>query len=85
MKCTRSVAWAKPPAVAVKAVSPLGGSPRSASTFRTSASASWSSTAASSSRVAPTHVRWAIASMPNSRLIRDTSSIVRARVLPPAP
>ena len=38
-----------------------------------------------SSRVWPTHVRWAIVRMPRSRWIRSVSSTVLARVLPPAP
>ncbi len=39
----------------------------------------------SSSTVAPTHVKWAIASRPYSSLIRLTISIVFSRVEPPAP
>ena len=39
----------------------------------------------SSSTVAPTHVKCAIASMPSSLLIRLVMSIVRSRVDPPAP
>ena len=44
-----------------------------------------SSTARSSSTVAPTHVKWAIASSPSSCLMRLTIVIVRSRVEPPAP
>src|SRR4051812_18167173 len=44
-----------------------------------------SSTARSSSTVAPTHVKCAIASSPSSCLIRFTIVMVRSRVEPPAP
>ena len=46
-----------------------------------------SSVARSSSTVAPTHVKWAIASRPCSALIEDTMSTVLrfCSVLPPAP
>ena len=44
-----------------------------------------SSVPRSSSTVAPTHVKWAIASMPSSCLIHLTIPIVRSRVEPPAP
>ena len=42
-------------------------------------------TSASSSRVAPTQLRWAIASIPSSCLIHLVSSSVRPRDVPPAP
>src|SRR5215210_6555391 len=44
-----------------------------------------SSTPRSSPTVAPTQVKWAIASSPSSCLIRLTIVIVRSRVEPPAP
>ena len=66
-------------------VSPAGGSPRSASTFCTPAASISPSVSRSSSRVAPTQVKWAIASMPRSCLIHLTMSIVRSRVDPSAP
>ena len=44
-----------------------------------------SSVARSSGTVAPTHVKWAIASSPNSSFMRLTISIVFSRVEPPAP
>ncbi len=42
-------------------------------------------TSVSSSRVAPTQLRWAIASIPSSCLIHLVSSSVRPREVPPAP
>ena len=44
-----------------------------------------SSVARSSGTVAPTQVKWAIASRPYSSLMRLTISIVFSRVEPPAP
>ena len=85
MKATRSEAWAKPCGWGVKVPCPFGGSPRSASTFCTPASANSSRTAASSSREDPTQVTWASGSISDSRLSRFTSATVVARVEPPAP
>jgi hypothetical protein len=44
-----------------------------------------SSVERSSGTVAPTHVKWAIASRPSSERMRWTISIVFSRVDPPAP
>src|SRR4051812_42348390 len=80
-----SVEYDSPPGVAVHSVCPRGGSPRSASTLSIPASRISSSTPRSSSTVAPTHVKCAIASIPSSCLIRLTIAMVRSRVEPPAP
>src|SRR3954470_2025669 len=80
-----SVEYDSPPGVAVHSACPRGGSPRSASTLSIPASRISSSTPRSSSTVAPTHVKCAIASIPSSCLIRLTIAMVRSRVEPPAP
>ncbi len=80
-----SVENRRPPSVCVQTSSPSGASPRSASTFSTPAASISDSVSRSSSRVAPTHVKWAIVSMPRSCLIHFTISTVRSRVLPSAP
>jgi len=80
-----SVEYDRPPGVAVHSVSPRGGSPRSASTLSMPASRISSRTPRSSSTVAPTQVKCAIASIPSSCLMRLTIAIVRSRVEPPAP
>ena len=69
----------------VHSSSPAGGSPRSASTFSTPAASISDSVSRSSSFVAPTQVKCAIASIPRSCLIHFTMSIVRSRVEPSAP
>ena len=74
-----------PPGVMRHSSWPAGGSPRSASTFSRPASRIASSCSRSCSTVAPTHVKCAIASMPNSSRIRLTISSVLSFVEPPAP
>ena len=49
------------------------------------ASSIWSRISRRRSDVAPTQLRWAIASIPSSCLIHPVSSTVRSRVDPPAP
>ena len=80
-----SLACENPWGWGTNSVSPRGGSPRSAMMFSTPASSYSSSNAAISSRLCPTQVRWAMASMPASRLILRVMATVFSRVLPPAP
>ena len=83
---TSSSAYVSPPSVAVHGVpGPSGGSPRSASTLRTPASAYAFRIPASSSRVCPTQVRWAMGVSEVSCAIRPVIRTVVSRVLPPAP
>ena len=68
-----------------KASSPRGGSPRRAMTFSMPASSYSSRSSPTSSRLWPTQVMWAMASMPVSRLILRVMATVFFLVLPPAP
>src|SRR5207253_9540235 len=83
--CTRSVACASPSGCTMNSRWPRGGSPRRASTLVMPASQITASCSSSSLREAPTQVRWAIASISVSRLMRVTISSVRPREDPPAP
>ncbi len=74
-----------PPGVGSNLPSPRGGSPRSASTLLIPASANRERIASTSSTVAPTTLRWAIVSIPNSCWIRVVTSTVPSRVEPAAP
>ena len=65
--------------------SSLGGSPPSARMFATSESRYRARISESWARVWAAHVRWAIALIDVSRLMRTTRSCVRSRVDPPAP
>ena len=82
---TRSVECASPSGCTMNSRWPRGGSPRSASTLVMPASQMTASCSSSSLREAPTQVRWAIASISVSRLMRVTISSVRPRDDPPAP
>src|SRR5438132_496840 len=82
---TRSVACASPSGCTMNSRWPRGGSPRSASTLVMPASQMTASCSSSSLRETPTQVRWAIASISVSRLMRVTISSVRPRDDPPAP
>ena len=85
MSPTSSLECSSPPSVCVQRSWPSGGSPRRARTFSTPASRMRSSVVRRSSTVALTHVKWAIASSPNSCRSEATMSTVRSRVVPPAP
>src|ERR1019366_3676272 len=80
---TSSREYSSPPAVFCHTSSPAGGSPRRASTLSIPASRISSRVARSSSTVAPTQVKCAIASRPYSSRIRLTISIVFSLVEPP--
>lgn len=83
---TSSWAWVKPPGCGTQgAFGSPGGSPRSASTSRTPASAYWPMMCLSSSAEWPTAVRCATGRSVVWAAMRLVTSIVRSREEPPAP
>ena len=86
MKAVSSAALAEPALGRLELGSlPAGGSPRSASTFCDPRLGEAVEQRLEPSRVSPTQLRCAIASIPCSRLIRVAISTVPSRVAPPAP
>ncbi len=83
---TSSLPKRSPPGGGTNTPSPLGGSPRIASTFSTPNAWYWRISSTSSSTVESLQVRWAMGSSPVSSRIRLTRRTVRSsRALPPAP